>query len=302
MARSYCFPWTAAALTVALMGTAVFADEPQAITPEQAKAERETAIAAAMKARKIGPAEIRLVDQGALALPKGDMFVPEVEAAAYLNATGNGHIGGLVGLLAPEGEGNWWAVLRWDPSGHIDDEDAKTWKADEMLANLKDGQTQSNEDRVRRGYKATEVAGWIETPNYEPNAHRLVWSVLVREIGQSEDALGSVNFHTYALGRTGYFDLNVVGSKTDAEPNKQVAHALLADIGFEKGKGYEDFNVSTDHVAEYGLAALVGGIALKKLGLIALATGFALKFAKVIALGAFAVVAGWRALFRRRKT
>ena len=44
-------------------------------------------------------------------------------------------------------------------------------------------------------------------------------------------------------------------------------HELLADLDYNSGKRYEDFNASTDHIAEYGLAALIGGIAAKKLGL-----------------------------------
>jgi Protein of unknown function (DUF2167) len=32
------------------------------------------------------------------------------------------------------------------------------------------------------------------------------------------------------------------------------------------GKGYEDFNASTDHIAAYGLAALVGGVVAKSSG------------------------------------
>jgi Protein of unknown function (DUF2167) len=32
----------------------------------------------------------------------------------------------------------------------------------------------------------------------------------------------------------------------------------LAALSYTPGKGYEDFNASTDHIAEYGIAALVG--------------------------------------------
>jgi uncharacterized membrane-anchored protein len=55
-------------------------------------------------------------------------------------------------------------------------------------------------------------------------------------------------------------------------------------VNFNEGKRYGDFNSSTDKIAEYGLAALVGGMALKKLGLFAVL----LKFAKpiIVAVGA----------------
>ena len=68
-----------------------------------------------------------------------------------------------------------------------------------------------------------------------------------------------------------------------------MARALLADISYDKGKAYADFDASSDHIAAYGLAALIGGVALKKLGLFAgcgAGVRCSPKFAKVIGLGA----------------
>ena len=44
---------------------------------------------------------------------------------------------------------------------------------------------------------------------------------------------------------------------------KPIVQELLGNIEFNEGKRYSDFNAATDKVAEYGLAALVGGIAAK---------------------------------------
>ena len=77
---------------------------------------------------------------------------------------------------------------------------------------------------------------------------------------------GSVNYNTYALGREGYFSLDLIASQAAIEADKSVAQAFSADIAYNKGKGYDDFNASSDHIAAYGLAALIGGVALKKLG------------------------------------
>jgi len=67
---------------------------------------------------------------------------------------------------------------------------------------------------------------------------------------------------------------------------------MLAALEFDEGKRYTDFNISTDKVAEYGLAALVAGVAAKKLGLFAIIGAFFLKFTKVLLLGGAAVMAG----------
>jgi uncharacterized membrane-anchored protein len=79
-----------------------------------------------------------------------------------------------------------------------------------------------------------------------------------------------------------------------------VAQELLADLSYNPGKRYEDFSATTDRIAEYGLAALIGGIAVKKLGLFALLAATVLKFAKVIFVGAAVLGAGVMRFFRRK--
>ena len=122
-----------------------------------------------------------------------------------------------------------------------------------------------------------------------------------RHKGEAADAPQGVNYNTYALGREGFFSMNLVTGLAELPADKPKAHALLAALDYKQGKRYADFDAKTDHVAEYGLAALVVGVAAKKLGLIALALGFFAKFAKVILLGAALLGGGFMKFFRRRK-
>jgi uncharacterized membrane-anchored protein len=110
----------------------------------------------------------------------------------------------------------------------------------------------------------------------------------------------TVNYNTYLLGRDGYFTLDFITGADLIETEKATARKLLANLSFAPGKRYEDFNSSTDKIAAYGIAALVGGLVAKKLGLLALTGVFVVKFAKVIALAAAGVVAGVNKWFRRR--
>ena len=73
-------------------------------------------------------------------------------------------------------------------------------------------------------------------------------------------------------------------------------------MNYEDGKRYADFNPSTDKVAEYGLAALVVGVAAKKLGLIAIIAAFVAKFAKLFFIGALAFGGGIWKFFKRDKS
>ena len=295
----------AIALTLALAGTAAAQTPPAATAPAPAdqaatiKTEQDAAFEAANKVAKFGPAEISLIDQGTLTLPAGYAFVPQPEAGRIERANGNSTSDSLVGLVFPNSDANWYASLDYIKDGYIREDDAKDWDAEELLTNLKDGTDAHNEDRTARGFPPLAVTGWIEAPQYDTATHRLVWAAKVVEKNNPADN-GSANYNTYALGREGYFSLDLVTSTRTIDGFKQNARELLNSISYKPGKRYEDFTESTDRVAEYGLAALVAGVAAKKLGLIAIAGAFILKFAKVIliAIGAFGVTLA--KLFRRK--
>ena len=150
------------------------------------------------------------------------------------------------------------------------------------------------------GFPAAEITGWIEKPAYDAGNHRLVWSAMVRNKG-AEAGAGSINFNTYALGREGYFSLNLITGQDTISEDKTNARTLLGAISYLPGKTYGDFNASTDHIAEYGLAALIGGVAAKKLGLLALGAAFVLKFAKIIGIAVIGGGAAFARIFRRKK-
>ena len=76
---------------------------------------------------------------------------------------------------------------------------------------------------------------------------------------------------------------------------------MLSALNFSEGKRYADFNESTDHVAEYGLAALVLGVGAKKLGLLAMAGVFLAKFAKLGFLALLGIGAVARKFFGGKK-
>lgn len=297
------FGAVAFSLAMSLVHGPAFAEE-DATKAEKIEAERKAAFEAADKVAKIGPMAINLGDQGQLALPQGYVYVPQPEAGRLLRANGNGAGQGLMGVIFPNGSGrNWWATLEFAKAGYVKDDEATNWDAGALLKNIQDGTEAANEDRVERGFPPIEVTGWVEPPAYDAAAHRLVWSAAVRTKGDVNDH-GSINYNTYALGREGYFSLDLITAPDAIGLDKAYANELLAAIGFASGKGYSDFNATTDHVAEFGIAALVGGLAAKKLGLLAVAGAFLLKAWKLVLIGlAAAGVAGRKILvfFTRKK-
>lgn len=281
-----------------LFPVAGWTEEPQ---PQQAEEQQVDPVwAAAIAASVQGPKDVTFRDQAVFALPSGYRFIPTKEAAVLMDRMGNQTGDTFLGLILPESDLQWFATVDFEEAGYIKDDDAREWDADELLDNLKEGTKAGNEHRKKVGVPSIEVTRWVQAPAYDATSHRLVWSAEIREIGTAEQDPG-VNYNTYVLGREGYISLNLVTAASLIEDQKPMAHQLLAAVNFNDGKKYGDFNSSTDKVAAYGLAALIGGIAAKKLGLLALAGAFIVKFAKVILVGIAALGGGLAKWFKGRK-
>jgi uncharacterized membrane-anchored protein len=276
--------------------------DPPAAAPDP----RAAVMAQAMKdARTVavdGPGDIALADQGLLHLPAGRVWIPQPQAGRLLNAMGNpGQDPRLLGLVFPKGESEWFVTLRFEKSGYVKDDDARDWNADDLLKGYREGTEAGNAEREKIGVKPIEIIGWAERPAYDPATHRLVWAMSLRDKGAAQDAPQGVNYNTYALGREGYFSLDLITDLATLARDRGAAQALLAALDYQPGKAYADFKPETDPIAEYGLAALVVGVAAKKLGLLALGGLFIAKFFKVILIGLAVLGGGAARIFGRRK-
>ena len=291
--------WTRLALIAmtAIFATSVSAQEQPG---DSTKSEREAASVAAQAALQRGPQEIALRDQAKLQLPEGYGFIPKAEATRLMRSMGNQVGDRFIGMIVPLSDAGFLVTVSYHDEGYIKDDDAKDWKADELLQGLKEGTEEGNKRREQMGIPAIQVTRWIEPPKYDASIHHLVWSAEVK-LKQGDDPDPSVNYNTYLLGREGYISMNLVTASSTVDKDKQASAALLAATQFNSGKRYTDFNSSTDKIAAYGLAALVGGVALKKLGLIAVIGAFLLKFAKIIAIAVVAFGGGLMKKLRGKK-
>ena len=295
---------TAASVATVMLGLASAATA--APTQEEARKVWDDVAQAAKK----GPVDVPLLDEAVLHVPAGEIFIPQPQADRLLNLMGNpGSNPEMPGMLYPtDPKANWFMPVSFHKVGYIKDDDAKSWDVDEMLKNLKDGTEEQNKEREKAGEPGMEIVGWSEAPRYDGAKQRLVWALTSREVGAKPDEPLGVNYNTYSLGRDGYFSMNMVTSVPELPALKPVAEQQLAALDYNAGKHYADFDAkSGDHVAEYGIAALVVGVAAHKLGFIALALAFLgkfgvffAKFAKVILLGLALIGASVRKLFKRK--
>jgi uncharacterized membrane-anchored protein len=293
----------AAAAVPALLALLLGLNLPLAHAAEPAASAEQKVFDEARQAALNGPVDVPLATQAVLKLPAGHAFVPQPHATRMLNAMGNpGNDSRLQGLIFPSAEGaGWFITVRHEDSGHIKDDDARDWNADELLQSYRDGTAAANEERQKMGVPDLEILGWAEKPAYDASTHRLVWAMSSRQKGAPANEPQGVNYNTYVLGREGYFSLNLVTGLAELPQHKDAALAMLEALKFDEGKRYADYNASTDRTAEYGLAALVVGVAAKKLGFLALAAVFFAKFAKVGLVALALVGAGAAKIFKRRK-
>jgi len=264
--------------------------------------EYEAAVQAVRNAQQPGPTSVKIGHQATLEVPDHFAFIPAAEGARLMRAMGNQTSEGFMGLVISDTMSGFMTV-RFDKAGYIKDDDARDWDADALLQNLKDGTEAGNEQRRARGIPEFTVDGWVEPPRYQAASHRLVWSARLRDkVATPDQASPGVNYNTYLLGREGYISMNLVTDLASVEAQKPIAHQMLDNLQFVEGKRYEDFNADTDTVAAYGLAALVGGIAAKKLGLLATIGIFLAKFWKIAAIAVIGFGASLKKLFTGKNT
>jgi uncharacterized membrane-anchored protein len=291
---------------------------PASTAQQTREAEQKAAFAEAMQHAQRGPANLALAGQAHLRLPQGTAWVPPPYAQRVLRSMGDSAGDGTLGLIfgrAPgpgsaQGRGSaqglggaqghtWASIVTYVHGGHVMDDEQNKLDASALLSQLRDGQEEDNKDRIARGFPGLELTGWLQPPVYNAATHRLTWALLVTEAGQA-DSDATVNYNTRNLGRDGLISVNMLTSRSNFAVDARIAETLLTGFAYDQGRGYSDFDPHTDHVAAYGLAALIGVVALKKLGLIAVATGFVLKFAKLGVLAAAAAMGAARRLFRRK--
>jgi uncharacterized membrane-anchored protein len=285
-------------LLFALFAAPALSQDLRPMTDDEKKAVWTAANAAMIN----GPTDVALGDQAKLHLDASHVYVPRKEAVEVMRMWGNSTGDGFYGLVFDKSPDVPWTIsIDHVAEGFVKDDDAKTWNADELLQTLKDGTAAQNEQRAKLGIPALEIVGWVQTPNYDASTHQLAWSIKGIDPKAPADSPSTINYNTYALGRDGYFQINLMTTDKTIAVDKSAALKVVSAVDYNDGKRYSDFNAATDHIAEYGLAALVAGVAAKKLGLLAVAGVFLAKFAKIIIA---ALVVGGGSVFRifRKKT
>ena len=214
------------------------------------------------------------------------------------NPPGNKTLGMVIPSdVNPVERNGWGVVITYDEDGHVSDADADEINYTDLLKEMKEQTEEANKERVKAGYGSMTLIGWAEAPHYDKASHKFYWA---KEFATDNAKVTSLNYNIRVLGRKGVLVLNAVASMEEMPIIRQETPDLLASTEFAKGNRYEDFDQKTDHIAEYGLAALVAGGVAAKLGLFAKLAALLIAFKKIIILGLVAFGGAIMKLFGRK--
>lgn len=209
----------------------------------------------------------------------------------------------VLGLVVPrqpalDEKGSWAVVVTYADEGYVSDADAAKIDYDELLSDMKQGTAEENDARREQGFGTVDLIGWAVPPRYDIGSKKLHWAKELHFEGQQENTL---NYDIRVLGRHGYLSLNAVAGMGELEQVREGMQQLLPMTGFDEGARYADHDPSTDKIAGYGLATLIGGGLAAKAGLFAKLGLVLAKFWKLLLIGVVAAGGGIRKLLGNRK-
>jgi len=230
-------------------------------------------------------------------------YLDPAETGRLLVAWGNPPENDTQGAIVPNdvdpmSETGWAVILTYLDDGHVDDSEAADIDYEDLLKDMKEGTSQSNEARKDAGYGTIELIGWAEKPHYDASAKKLYWAKDLRFNGSSAHTL---NYDVRVLGREGTLSMLAVAGMDQLPQVRSEMQPLIGVAEFNEGHRYAEFNSKTDRVAEYGLGALIAGGVAAKLGLFAKLGAFLLAFKKIIFVALLAIGGFFSKLFGKKK-
>jgi len=251
----------------------------------------------------IGPTTVKVGDNASFTVPANYAMLAPPDSVKYLQLNQNptSDQDNHDYILQPiHHTGGWFAVLFYQDTGHIADDE--TINADQLLASAKSDSTADNEQRQKLGMPSLALQGWSLQPTYDHTTHRLQWAFNFT----NSDGTAVTNLNTRILSRTGDMKVILVDDPASLQSDLPGFNAGLAGLAFNPGQRYADYH-SGDKLAQFGLAGLIAGGAAAvavKTGLFATILGFLAASAKgvIVALGvAFAALRNTMRKFFRKK-
>jgi uncharacterized membrane-anchored protein len=226
------------------------------------------------------------------------LYLDKENTARYTVDNGNIASESELASVFPK-DANWAVYFQYMEDGHIPDDEKNSIDADALLESYKEGTAARNEQLEDKSSHLF-VEGWEAAPRYNETKRALTWAVRMHD-GDNNPV---VNFNTRILTRIGYMSVLLVTNPDNLQADSaDMERLVLSNLSTKAGQHYEDFDESTDKLAEYGLTGLIlGGAGLavaKKAGMIALLIILVKKFWFLVIAAPIAI---WRFLRGRQNS
>ena len=232
---------------------AVKADQPQ---PEFSETDTSAPTAAAEQESPlaklkwiVGPADVKVGKHATFRVPEGFMYLHPGETAKFQELVQNPS-NNTESLVAPD-DLRWFGLFDFEDIGYVKDDEEID--AEAVLDSVREGTEQANEERKSRGWASLQITGWHFKPRYDTETKRLEWAIAAESEGEPV-----VNVNTRLLGRKGVTSATLVAGPDTLDAAFAEFKQVLEGFEYVQGERYADVQEG-DHMAEYGLAALIAG-------------------------------------------
>lgn len=203
---------------------------------------------------------------------------------------------------SPLSDDAWAAVVTYQDSGYVSDDDASKIDAAKLLDQMRQGEADDNAARKKEGYDQLHLVGWAAPPSYDPATHSAIWARELQDVEHPNHE--TLNYAIRILGRRGVLELNIVAPMASLAEVKAVSGQVTRLAAYDAGSRYADVDKKNDKMAAYGVAGLiaagVGVAAVKKLGLLALILAFGKKAIVLVAAAGAWIASRFRGLFKKK--
>lgn len=244
-----------------------------------------------------GPTTVQLGSHASLSVPEGFEFL-DTSGTRALNIQMQNPAGDTDEYALADASGDWVAYFSYEDTGYIKDDEKID--ADDILASIRSGTEESNKERREHGWDELKVLGWSAKPEYDTELKSLAWSILAEDVSTHKKI---VNYNTRLLGRLGVMDVVVATAPDKLDDAIMNFKRAVPGFQFAPGETYGEYQPG-DHVAAYGLAALITGgaaaVAAKK-GLFTVIGSFLVAAWKFVLAGLVAASAWLKSFFKNKR-
>jgi len=202
-----------------------------------------------------GPNTIEIANVAGFDIPAGYEMLTPPDSLKFIELNGNAPTADDAGdyiLQNDDINSTWFAILSYEPSGHVDD--SQPIDPNQLLATTQQASDLDNENRQKQGIPTMTLNGWAVTPTYDPTTHRLEWAFNFT----NQDGTKTINLNALILGRTGELRAIIVDDPNSLVKDLPDINTAMNGFSFNFGQRYEDTQPA-DPKSPYTMATLIGG-------------------------------------------